>query len=362
MNGLAGEASATRRTVLQGATAAALMAYGARAQGAPKPNIVFFLADDLGYADVSCYGRPDISTPNIDRIAAQGVRFTQAYANSAVCSATRTALITGRYQYRLAVGLEEPIAASSKNVGMPPGHPTLPSLLRQAGYGTTLLGKWHLGSLPDYSPLRSGYDHFWGFHGGALDYFAHTGTGHDPDLWDGDLPVVQTGYMTDLIGDRAVSAVNAFALALALFLGCAYLQLPQWTGQAPPYVPMFMVVSLCLAAFILALSQARSGRFINPIAASLGKVSFSAYLLHFAVIQLTVASHPSAFHADAVGVGAIAAFAAAWVAVVALTAAAAWCSYRALELPMMTLGRNFSRSLQAGKAGRALKLPMVIEQ
>src|SRR6266404_9224508 len=73
------------------------------------PNIVFIMADDLGYADVSCYGRPDLSTPNIDRIAAKGVRLLQAYANSAVCPATRTALITGRYQYRLEIGLEEPL-------------------------------------------------------------------------------------------------------------------------------------------------------------------------------------------------------------------------------------------------------------
>jgi len=99
------------------------------------PNIVFILADDLGYADLSCYGRRDYQTPHIDRLAAEGVRFTQAYANSAVCSATRTALITGRYQYRLAVGLEEPLTASSRqrNVGLPREHPTLPSRLKRAG-------------------------------------------------------------------------------------------------------------------------------------------------------------------------------------------------------------------------------------
>jgi hypothetical protein len=78
-----------------------------------KPNILFILADDLGYADVSCYGRRDFSTPNIDRLAAEGLRFMQAYANSAVCTASRVALITGRYQYRLAVGLEEPLAPVS---------------------------------------------------------------------------------------------------------------------------------------------------------------------------------------------------------------------------------------------------------
>ena len=98
-----------------------------------RPNIVFIMADDLGYADLSCYGRRDYSTPNIDRIAERGVRFTQAYANSAVCSATRLALITGRYQYRLPLGLEEPLAGKT-DVGLPPEHPTLPSLLRDAGY------------------------------------------------------------------------------------------------------------------------------------------------------------------------------------------------------------------------------------
>ena len=102
------------------------------------PNIVFIVADDLGYADLSCCGRRDFSTPNIDRIAERGLRFTQAYANSAVCSATRLALITGRYQYRLPLGLEEPLAGKT-DVGLPPAHPTLPSLLRGIGYGTTLV-------------------------------------------------------------------------------------------------------------------------------------------------------------------------------------------------------------------------------
>jgi arylsulfatase A-like enzyme len=140
----------TRREALK-ATALTPLALMANAQPVIKPNIVFILADDLGYADVSCYGRRDFTTPNIDRIAAEGMRLTQAYANSAVCSATRTALITGRYQYRLPVGLEEPLGSNERrNVGLPPSHPTLPSLLKKAGYGTTLIGKWHLGRLPDF--------------------------------------------------------------------------------------------------------------------------------------------------------------------------------------------------------------------
>src|SRR5437660_126983 len=142
-------------------------------QSNTRPNILYIMADDLGYADLSCYGRRDYTTPNIDRLATEGIKFMQAYANSAVCSATRTALITGRYQYRLPVGLAEPLGAGNPNLGLPPEHPTLPSLLRQAGYSTTLLGKWHLGSLPNFSPLKSGYDHFWGFRGGGVDYFTH---------------------------------------------------------------------------------------------------------------------------------------------------------------------------------------------
>src|SRR5258707_9399697 len=117
--------SLTRRKVLAAPLALAIAGRGSRAQAQQPPNIVFIMADDLGYADLSCYGRRDYSTPNIDRIAAGGTRFLQAYANSAVCSATRTALITGRYQYRLPVGLEEPItSASTRKIGLPPEHPT----------------------------------------------------------------------------------------------------------------------------------------------------------------------------------------------------------------------------------------------
>ena len=162
---------------MQGTAASSLALAGLTRAGqaqAAKPNIVFILADDLGYADVSCYGQRDYSTPNIDRLATEGLRFTQAYSNSAICSPTRTALITGRYQMRLPVGLEEPINATTpKGVGLPPSHPTLASLLKKAGYGTSLLGKWHLGYLPDYSPLKSGYDHFFGILNGAADYFNH---------------------------------------------------------------------------------------------------------------------------------------------------------------------------------------------
>src|SRR5437868_1605329 len=103
-----------------------------------KPNIIFILADDLGYADVACYGARSYRTPNIDRIAREGIKLTQGYANSSICSPTRFALITGRYQYRLAGGLHEPISRD-RSVGLPPDHPTLPSLLKAQGYRTALV-------------------------------------------------------------------------------------------------------------------------------------------------------------------------------------------------------------------------------
>lgn len=187
------------------------------------------MADDLGYADVACYGRPDISTPNIDSIAARGTRFLQAYANSAVCSATRTALITGRYQYRLEIGLEEPLGG--RDVGVPPDHPTLPSLLKKAGYSTTLIGKWHLGPLPKFGPLQSGYDHFYGFRGGALDYYSHAF--RNEDLWDDDVQIHQMGYLTDLLGSRAVDVVNGYAKSGHPFLLSLHFNAPHWPWEAP---------------------------------------------------------------------------------------------------------------------------------
>jgi arylsulfatase A-like enzyme len=228
-------ANITRRTMLRNASlgTAALTSgvdslFGQRPSG--LPNIVFLMADDLGYADVSCYGRRDFRTPNIDGLAAKGARFPQAYANSAVCSATRTALITGRYQYRLPIGLEEPLPPG-RDVGLPPDHPTLPSLLRKAGYGTTLVGKWHLGLLPKFGPLQSGYDHFYGFRGGAVDYYTHANK--KDDLWDDDVQVHQMGYLTDLLGSRAVDVVNGYAKSGVPFLMSLHFNAPHWPWEAP---------------------------------------------------------------------------------------------------------------------------------
>jgi arylsulfatase A-like enzyme len=201
------------------------------------PNIVFILADDLGYADVSCYGRREFTTPSIDRIAAEGLRFTQAYANSAVCTASRVALMTGRYQYRLPIGLEEPLCSHSvRRLGLPPEHPTLPSLLRKAGYRTALVGKWHLGNPPDFSPRLSGYEQFFGFHRGVLDYFTHKygpSESDTEDLWEDDKKVRVPGYLTDVLGDRAVGTIGEFARSGAPFLLSLHFNAPHWPWESP---------------------------------------------------------------------------------------------------------------------------------
>ena len=221
----------SRRKVLAGTAATALAGAVPLTAAAPprRPNFLFILADDMGYADLSCYGREDYRTPVLDRLASQGLRLTHAYSNSAVCTASRVALITGRYQYRLPIGLEEPLAGRA--VGLPPGEPTLPSLLRAAGYATSLVGKWHLGELPNYGPLKSGYERFWGFRGGAVDYFGHD-FGHT-DLWDGDAPIERAGYLTDLLGERAVSELGVLARGRRPFLMSLHFNAPHWPWEGP---------------------------------------------------------------------------------------------------------------------------------
>ena len=183
-----------------------------------RPNIVFIVADDLGYADLGCYGGRDASfgpvSPVLDGLAAQGLKLTQGYSNSPVCSPTRFALMTGRYQYRLRGAAEEPINSKSRGsttLGLPPEHPTLPSLLRDAGYRTALMGKWHLGYPPAFGPLRSGYDEFFGPMSGGVDYFTHCSSTGQHDLYLGDAEQQEDGYLTDLITDHGLNFVRRMA-------------------------------------------------------------------------------------------------------------------------------------------------------
>ena len=182
---------------------------------ATRPNIIFIVADDLGFADLGCYGGRDAEfgpvSPVLDGLASKGLRFTQGYANSPVCSPTRFALMTGRYQYRLRGAAEEPINSKSRGsttLGLPPEHPTLPSLLRASGYRTALIGKWHLGYPPSFGPLRSGYEEFFGPMAGGVDYFTHCDSRGQHDLWFGEEERADEGYLTDLITARSVDYID----------------------------------------------------------------------------------------------------------------------------------------------------------
>ena len=198
------------------------------------PSFVFIMADDMGYADVGCYGARAPITPRLDRMAAEGLRFTDGYSNSPVCSPTRFALITGRYQYRLRGAAEEPIASAARNrpdLGLPTGHPTLPSLLAGAGYATALVGKWHLGYPPHFGPLKSGYQEFFGPLGGGIDYFSHCDRRGVHDLFDGEAEVHRTGYMTDLITDRALDFIERQRARATPYLLSVHYTAPHWPWE-----------------------------------------------------------------------------------------------------------------------------------
>ena len=199
------------------------------------PNIIFILADDLGYADLSCFGRDDYETPQIDRLAREGLRFKQSYANSSVCSPTRLALITGRYQYRLPAGLDEPLGPNPE-LGLPPDHPTIASLLRDLGYDTSLVGKWHLGYLPKFGPLKSGYNRFYGAYGGGLDYFTHAFTIGDfsmKDLFEDETAIEEHGYLTDMFTDRAVAEIDRLSKGDKPFFLSVHYTAPHWPWEGP---------------------------------------------------------------------------------------------------------------------------------
>lgn len=203
---------------------------------ARQPNIVFILADDLGWADLSVYGRSDYQTIYLDKFAKESVRLTQAYSNSAVCSPTRVGFLTGRYQQRLPVGLLEPLPNRQQlgdRVGLPPTHPTIASLLRDGGYQTALVGKWHVGYLPTYGPLKSGFDEFFGIFSGAVDYFTHKDGSGELDLWEDETSVERIGYITDLLTERAVEFINRAAHGSQPFYLSLHYTAPHWPWEGP---------------------------------------------------------------------------------------------------------------------------------
>ena len=196
----------------------------------PRPNIVLILADDMGYGDIGCYGCTDTRSPALDRLAGQGVRFTNFYANAPECTPTRTALMTGRYQQRVG-GLECAIGtgnvgryddairlANRHELGLPVGQTTIIRLLKQVGYEAAGFGKWHLGYEPKFWPLEHGFDHFFGPLGGGVDYYFHTEWHGWHVLHENGRPVHRDGYMTDLITDGAVEFVRRHDKPTPFFL------------------------------------------------------------------------------------------------------------------------------------------------
>jgi arylsulfatase A-like enzyme len=201
-----------------------------------QPNVVLIMTDDLGWADLTSYGAPDIRTPNIDSLGRDGVRMTDFYSNGVLCSPTRAGLISGRYQqrYGLETALPGETQAAERGQGLAANGLTLPQLMKDAGYATALVGKWHLGYKPEQSPNAHGFDYFFGLKSGYHDFYAHTGGDGKPDLWENDKAVTVDGYMTDLITERSLRFIEEHADE-RFFIDVAY-NAPHWPYQ-PPHHP-----------------------------------------------------------------------------------------------------------------------------
>ena len=205
-------------------------AAAAASGAAPRPNVVLIITDDAGYGDFGCYGATDIRTPHIDRLAREGVRLTDFYAMPQ-CTPTRAALISGRYQQR--VRLERALGSSGVSLdrGLPVNGRSLPQLLKNHGYATGLVGKWHLGYKDTNSPNAHGFDYSWGLLSGYIDFYHHNRADGAPDLFENGRPVTVEGYMTDLITERAERFLERHA-AKPFFLEVAYTA-PHWPFQPP---------------------------------------------------------------------------------------------------------------------------------
>lgn len=198
-----------------------------------QPNILYIMTDDMGYGDLSSYGRTEYTTPNLDKLSAQGMKFINAYSAASLCTPTRAAFMTGRYPARTPVGLIEPLTGSKSDIdrGLTPEFPSIATLLKKAGYQTILIGKWHLGALPKHSPTKNGFDYFFGIRSGAADYFSHQGGDRKPDLYENDTPVHRQGYLTDLLAEKTIEFLKE-KHAKPFFLSIMF-NAPHWPWQGP---------------------------------------------------------------------------------------------------------------------------------
>lgn len=196
-----------------------------------RPNLVLIITDDMGWADLGSYGATDIRTPNLDRLARDGLRLTDFYANGVTCSPTRAGLISGRYQQRYGIEAPLPNAARAGDRGLPATGHSLPQLLKNHGYATALIGKWHLGYVEEKSPNAHGFDYFFGLKSGYHDYYTHHDGEGRPDLWENDEPIASEGYTTDLVTQRAARFIDEHKDE-PFFLDVAYTA-PHWPYQVP---------------------------------------------------------------------------------------------------------------------------------
>lgn len=172
-----------------------------------RPNFILIMADDLGYRDISCYGNTSIKTPNIDKLASEGIRFTDFHSNGTVCSPTRAALMTGKYQQR--TGVSGVItAANHRNVGLAIGELTMADELKKYGYTSGIYGKWHLGYAPQFNPTLQGFDSFKGFVSGNVDFHAHIDQEGYFDWWNNTDLKDDEGYTTDLITQYGIDFIK----------------------------------------------------------------------------------------------------------------------------------------------------------
>ena len=203
--------------------------------GRSQPNVVLIITDDIGYGDIGVFGATDLQTPNIDSLARDGVLLTDFYANGPTCSPTRAGLISGRYQQRF--GVEWPIgfmAEEDHDHGLPVTGHSLPALLSANGYRTGLVGKWHLGWRDEFRPRAHGFDYFFGFKSGYVDYYQHTPGSTSPlehDLWENEEEIHVDGYMTDLISEQSVAFIERNANG-PFFLDVSY-NAGHWPYQRP---------------------------------------------------------------------------------------------------------------------------------
>lgn len=205
-----------------------------------SPNFIILLTDDQGYGDLSCMGATDFRTPHLDRLAAEGVRFTSWYANSPVCSPSRASLLTGRYPGN--AGVRAILAGHRTATGLPQRVPTIATALKTLGYRTALFGKWHLGVAEGSRPPDHGFDEWFGFLAGCVDYYSHiyywgmSGQKSDPlhDLWENGREVFRNGrYLTEMIAERAVEFVRQSARRGQPFLMVVPFNAPHYPMHAP---------------------------------------------------------------------------------------------------------------------------------